>query len=123
MGRYADPKISQNSIYLPRAPQYLTTSIQEVIKSGAMKYHQETVSCFLPMSLNGIKVLVRAGGGHWLVTRALTALEGTDGLGYRQSKRLDDKLDIFAEWGSLVKGIDTGDGWLHAQVRSQAHIP
>mmetsp|Transcript_71649 Transcript_71649/g.213839 ORF Transcript_71649/g.213839 Transcript_71649/m.213839 type:complete len:226 (-) Transcript_71649:72-749(-) len=38
----------------------------------------------------------------------------TPGLGYRASKVFEDKLgdDVYVEWGSKVRGIPTGDGWL-----------
>eukprot|EP00930_Biecheleria_cincta_P028930 TRINITY_DN20133_c0_g1_i2.p1 TRINITY_DN20133_c0_g1~~TRINITY_DN20133_c0_g1_i2.p1 ORF type:complete len:1123 (-),score=191.55 TRINITY_DN20133_c0_g1_i2:15-3383(-) len=37
----------------------------------------------------------------------------TDGIGYRYSKDLDDKVaEKTARWGSVVRGIDCGDGWV-----------
>jgi len=42
-----------------------------------------------------------------------TVKENTSGLGFRKSKDLNDKdLGNIASWGSIVQGIDVGDGWL-----------
>ena len=68
------------------------------------------------MTVGGVQVLVNNGGNDWMVdnTRLKTNAEG---LGYRRSKRLDDKDDNrFMSWGTVVKGIDTGDGWLQVKV-------
>jgi len=81
--------------------------------------HQETL--FLPITVTGETALVRTDGGKWLVVMpAAAAAEGSEGLGYRRSKCLDDKHSKIAIWGSLVEGTDTGDGWLQTQVMTFA---
>jgi len=47
------------------------------------------------------------------------------GLGYRLSKQSEDKdKGVTAAWGSTVKGIDEGDGWLHvAHERGPRFLP
>lgn len=43
------------------------------------------------------------------------------GLSYRRSKHLDDKVDgQNAEWSSLIRGVDQGDGWVMVGHRSSA---
>ena len=71
------------------------------------------------MAVEGKAVLVHIDGSRWRVDN--TELNArTEGLDYRQSKRFDDKLvHPLAKWGSIVDGIDTGDGWLQTQVRSR----
>ncbi len=39
----------------------------------------------------------------------------TNGILYRSSKDLQAIADSLAEWGSIVTGIDEGDGWLAVQ--------
>merc|ERR1712232_1249047 len=70
------------------------------------------------MTKAGDTLLVPTGADSWRVEMPAAA-KGTEGLGYRWSKRLDDKTNAtsgFAEWGSLVSGTDTGDGWLELQI-------
>lgn len=104
--------------------------------SGKIVYssnvHQET-TVFLPMTFLGAKVLTHVDGGQWLVDKpeapALAGsstwsvrLRGHKGLSYRSSPHWgmrSKKLATFARWGSLVKGNDTGDGWLQTQVISK----
>jgi len=47
------------------------------------------------------------------------------GLGYRLTKQLGDKdKGVIADWGSTVKGINEGDGWLHvAHERGPRFLP
>merc|ERR1712062_639423 len=91
-------------------------------RSTVMPAMQETL--FLPMIVKDVKVLSRVKGNTWRVdNRALKA--SSAGLGYRWSKRLNDtdssrpdterKTTGPAEWGSLLEGIDTGDGWLRVK--------
>jgi len=51
-------------------------------------------------------------GRAYLVDNSQLQAE-SPGLGYRCSKRMEDKDDTaFVPWGSTVRGIDQGDGWL-----------
>jgi len=71
---------------------------------------------FLPITLRGVTVLVHTYGNTWRVDNSMLQSD-TVGLGYRWSKQLNDKDELTtAEWWSLVKGIDTGDGWLQTDV-------
>lgn len=71
---------------------------------------------YLPLSFDGIEVLVHVDGDTWRVDND-TLCATTTGLQYRRSKQLDEvDEDFFAEWGAFVKGFDTGDGWLQTQV-------
>jgi len=90
--------------------------------------HEETpVTMFLPMTLQGVKVLVYMGGNTWQVDDSLPLSQQVErfgrGLAYRRSKRLDDNqgwMTRTAAWGSFVEGIDTGDGWLQVEVKQGA---
>ena len=83
---------------------------------GLTQDELETV--YLPMAVNGIKVLVRTDADAWRVEMPAFAVGAPGpGLGYRQTKQLDDKQGSTAAWGSLVRGTDTGDGWLQLQIR------
>jgi len=73
---------------------------------------------YLPMSMHDLKVLVYKGDSSWLVEMPDQA-KGTPGLAFRGSKRLDDRIGSFAPWGSLLKGLDTDDGWLETQLQAQ----
>merc|ERR1712232_770611 len=80
-------------------------------------HHQETV--FLPMIVQGKNVLMHTGGNTWRVDNSLLQ-SPSQGVAYRRSKQLDDRynfdrIDKVATWGSIVEGIDTGDGWLQTQ--------
>merc|ERR1712232_442061 len=75
--------------------------------------HQEV---FLPMTVQGQAVLEYIDGSNWRVDNAELRATCPDGLSYRQSKQLDDKLYEAVEWGIVVKGTDTGDGWLQTKV-------
>merc|ERR1712232_1040274 len=81
---------------------------------------QETV--YLPINAQGYKVLVHQGADNWLVQMPEEA-KGSRGLPYHRSKRPDDTLKNGAPWGSLVKGIDTGDGWVQTQQRINQETP
>ncbi len=68
------------------------------------------------MAVRDKQVLVHVHGNTWRVENSVL-WSSTDGLGFRRSKRLDDKfpVDAIADWGSVVEGFDTGDGWLQIQ--------
>lgn len=73
----------------------------------------ETMQLYLPMAVGNTKVLINKGADHWLVDNSVLN-NSTSGLGYRRSKKSDDRVgsDSSATWGTLVRGVDTGDGWL-----------
>ena len=73
--------------------------------------HREEL--FLPMTDQGATVLVHTDGDQWIASKPdLQTTSSTKGLSYRWSKRLDDTHFKVAKWGFLVRGVDTGDGWL-----------
>lgn len=73
---------------------------------------------YLPMALGDARVLMNKGGDIWLVDNCVLETS-SPGLGYRRSKKSDDRVgeDSFAAWGTFVKGIDTGDGWLLTETQ------
>merc|ERR1740121_766449 len=72
-------------------------SVVEVIRV------QEKVESFAPRS--GL------GESSFLIdNRELRSAE--PGIRFRKSKAFDDKADSLAEWDSIVRGTDRGDGWL-----------
>merc|ERR1712232_826997 len=73
----------------------------------------ETV--FLPMSMNGKPVLVHVDGNSWRADKS--HFSAGERLEYNGSKDMKDKSKHQGlPWGSLVNGIDTGDGWLQTEV-------
>ncbi len=82
----------------------------------------DELEVFLPMTSDGIAVLVHIDGNSWRVDNTVLQAD-TLGLSYHLSKQLHDTLNIVAKWGMFVQGTDTGDGWLRTQVQSvRAHI-
>merc|ERR1712093_462673 len=72
---------------------------------------EETQERFLPITVQGHKVLVHVDGNTWRLDNSELQSKSKE-LGYRRSKQLDDKLGVGAMYGSTVEGTDTGDGWL-----------
>merc|ERR1712232_52267 len=61
--------------------------------------------------MGGKKVLVHVDGNIWRVDNSVLQ-SSCQTLSFRQSKRLEDKVDAGLNWGSTVEGIDTNGGWL-----------
>merc|ERR1712232_1444287 len=72
---------------------------------------------FLPIELNGIQVLEHEGCNEWFVDNSVLQAD-TDGLAYRRSANLDDRVvgDPCARWGFRVKGIARGADWVQTQA-------
>lgn len=66
---------------------------------------------YLPKRLNGKTVLVQRDVNTYLVDRSQLHVD-TEGVAYRSAPKLDAKLEHFVPWGSIVEGIDVGDGWI-----------
>merc|ERR1712232_1472613 len=90
-------------------------AVEQPSKASAGSSCTMAEPAFLPKTMLGKLVLVHVGGNTWRVDNSVLQYAGPE-LGYRRSKRLDDRLDAGKKWGSLVDGIDTGDGWLQTQV-------
>jgi len=92
-------------------------AINEAVSSCTMScIDYDELDLFLPITVGGDEVLVHRGDDKWLVN--MSAAEDTEGLDYCQSKQLTDTLPgRIAAWGSVVKGTDTGDGWLQVTCR------
>jgi len=75
---------------------------------------------YLPMELNGKKVLVKEGVNTWRVTKSnMKVKPPTRGLGHRKSKNIDDHIDgpqAMVQWGESVFGVDAGDGWVQCET-------
>jgi len=86
---------------------------------ASCKRFQNQAFAFLPLEINGVRVLVEEEANVWRVTNEQLK-NTTAGLGYRRSKNLDDKYGNIwighiwglAKWNVLIKGVDQGDGWV-----------
>jgi hypothetical protein len=71
---------------------------------------------YLPLSVRGHVVLQQLSQTTWqLVNNSLQ--DATDGLGYRNSKRMTD-VDVTClgpRWGDVITGADLGDGWVKCE--------
>jgi len=72
---------------------------------------------FLPLELNGVRVLVEESANRWRVTNSIEA--DTPGLSYRTSRHIEDKHGGLATWGTLISGADDGDGWMQCAPQAQ----
>jgi len=81
-------------------------------------------SRYLPMELNGNRVLVKEGANTWKVTMPnVKKKPNTAGLGHRRSKNLDDHIiggQSMVKWGERVSGFDEGDGWVRFKTEAPA---
>merc|ERR1712232_776117 len=69
-------------------------------------------SNYLPMEINGARVVIQESNGKWKVTNSSLRAR-TEGLVFRKSKNLKDRsVDDRVLWEEIVDGIDEGDGWL-----------
>ena len=89
---------------------------------------RQTETLYLPTTVRGVEILVDKGEGMWLVDNSVLQSQAVS-VGYRQSKQLDDRAvsSLMARsgavFGTLIKGIDDGDGWFQTQVqKDQANI-
>jgi hypothetical protein len=90
-----------------------THAVLNKLDEDMQRAHVLVPSTFLPMKLNGDKVLKYAPEDkEWVVSKPRRVENGAKGLNYRRSKQLNDVLDEVAEWGAVVEGIDNHDGWL-----------
>merc|ERR1712232_816677 len=92
--------------------------IQDGARGGRFRLEETKAGIeFLPMTLQGKKVLVHEGGNKWRADNS-ELKSRTQGLVYRRSKRMDDKIaDRRVAWGSLVEGT-ADDGWLKVQPKA-----
>lgn len=113
----AQPQIVLPQISVP--PDFAATAA--ALASETRLDDCDTDGYFLPMMLGGHKVLVEEATNTWRLDNTLLKAK-TDGLGYRNSKKMDDHVGegIFAKWGHLLTGCDEGDGWI--AVRSDAFV-
>jgi len=78
---------------------------------------------YLPMVVNGASVLSHQGDNNWLVDNSVFQAnpQDTPGLSYRLRKHVDarDPRNRGPAWGDIVKGFDTGDGWLRVTVPAE----
>lgn len=78
------------------------------------------VGYFLPIVLNGVKVMVEEDRDRWRTTLDNFAVKpSTHGLAYRRSRNLGDQMPgAIAMWGESVRGFNEGDGWVRCEVDS-----
>merc|ERR1719215_2424845 len=67
--------------------------------------------------MKGDIVLVEEMSGTWRVTPA----QSFEALAFRASKHLDDNMDESIRQGTLVEGVDEGDGWVRCQLPKGSH--
>mmetsp|Transcript_93574 Transcript_93574/g.301095 ORF Transcript_93574/g.301095 Transcript_93574/m.301095 type:complete len:252 (-) Transcript_93574:4-759(-) len=103
-------------VLLPAAAAILCllVVVQQAASSGPLR---QVLSAWFPsMRVSGSpQTVVEQAPRSFLVdNRHLAA--GTCGLFYRSSPDEDDAAgeDLYAEWGSVVVGVDCGNGWLRA---------
>jgi len=91
----------------------------------------KNVTAYLPIHLKGQRILVKeflappappAQRRHaWRVTNEHLQ-SATECIEYRGSKKLDDMTGgTGAAWGSLVEGVDEGDGWVRLDLHEDEH--
>merc|ERR1712139_745689 len=81
-------------------------------------------TAFLPMELDGKKVLVKEAENQWRVTNA-NFKGDTDALAYRSRKDVKARLLNIKgpTWETLVRGSDEGDGWLKCDLTQATEDP
>jgi hypothetical protein len=85
-------------------------------------FSERTEPRFLPMTQQGKPVLVPDGGNKWRADNS-TLQADAKGVFYHSTKQLHDKTDDLVRWGSVVEGLDTGDGWLNVQCDPEGMKP
>jgi hypothetical protein len=66
--------------------------------------------------LEGVLVLRQEGvGTENFIADNSVLKSNTPGLGFRSSKKMDDKYALILDWGSSIKGFDEGDGWVRVE--------
>jgi len=80
-----------------------------------------TRTIYLPKRLNGVTVLKRQA--PVCVFKATSEDFGQkpeqEGVGYRFSKKVDDKDEAFnslVRWGECIQGVEEGEGWIRCEV-------
>jgi len=116
--------------YFPKIEELNLTGNQRLFSTDGLEWLaaglSEQQEGFLPMALitsalSDTVLVYQEDCDKWLLKRP-AAIEGTEGVDYCRSKDLNDKLPgKIAPWGSLVKGTDTGDGWLKVLVGEPGH--
>ncbi len=73
---------------------------------------QTTASTFLPMVIGGVPVLILKVESDFIVDNS-ELQTSTKGMRHRRTRRLDDLHPHgHSFWGSIVKGVNLGDGWV-----------
>jgi hypothetical protein len=92
-----------------------------MIDTAMLQHQADPLTVFLPMSVDGVTVLIQEKTNTWRLTNAQLQSTGP-GVAYRRSKQLDSVLgpNAFAQWDTVLEGVDTGEGWLQCQVRCVA---
>merc|ERR1711865_1133028 len=83
-------------------------------------------SIYLPVELNGVRVLLKEADNKWqATTQNFQVKPNTVGLGHRNSKNIDDRLDglkAIVKWGDSIRGVDAGNGWVRCEVDLHAPV-
>lgn len=80
---------------------------------------QATMTVFLPKNIRGETVLLPEGSDAWRLTNSKLRSPAPNGLAFRRSKKLDDKIDRDLAWGQALNGVDEGD-WVRFRVAEDA---
>jgi len=86
-------------------------------KTGNVPKMVENRTRFLPLEIKGCCVLIKEGGSNKYRIDNSKLQDRAHGVCFRSSKNIDDKdEEHIAFWNSVVRGEDTGDGWITTDI-------
>merc|ERR550537_1797373 len=75
-----------------------------------------SATAYLPNQIRGCTVLLQEADGRWRLTNDKVRSSKPNGVRFRRSKNMEDRLDKDLAWGAALAGKDHGDGWVQFQV-------
>jgi len=95
-----------------------SVSLEDSLAQSALETQAEkplTRTVFLPMEAGGVRILVAESSTQWRAVQPRKSRSA--GVGFRRSKRLDDKLENQQlNYGEVIQGTDAGNGWLQCEL-------
>jgi len=131
-GPGAPSTVSESLDYLQAKPRLLSEEMEgydadrssnpRVIQSSRSEGssgEQAFMIAYLPKEIRGSVVLVQEEGDSWRLTNGHLQSSAPNGVAFRKSKNLTDKIQQDFAWGTVLNGYDENDGWVRFKVRKE----